>query len=294
MKRLRLNPTALMVISMGVFGTISVFVRRIALPSGEIAFFRALLATVLVGGFLLVTGKRPTAGKGKRTILLLLLSGFAMGINWILLFEAYKYTTVSSATLAYYFAPVIVTVLCPIFFRERLSGMQILCFTMSTVGLVLITGVGGTGENDVVGILLGLAAACFYATVVLLNKCIKDVEGIHRTFFQFLSATVTLLPYVLFTGGFHLSALDAGGWGALFTVGILHTGVTYCLYFSALRGLPGQNAAILSYIDPLVAVLISVFWLGEGITPLEIVGGVMILGFSLLNELSMRRRVPKQ
>ena len=291
---MKFSPSALMVISMSVFGTISVFVREVALPSGEIAFFRALFATLLVGGFLLVTGKRPNAGKGKRTLLLLLLSGFAMGINWILLFEAYKYTTVSSATLAYYFAPVIVTVLCPIFFREKMSPLQILCFVFSTVGLVLITGVGGTGQNDLVGILLGLAAACFYATVVLLNKCIKEVEGIHRTFFQFLAATATLLPYVLLTGGFHLSALDAGGWGALLTVGLLHTGVTYCLYFSALRGLSGQNAAILSYIDPLVAVLLSVFWLGEGITPLEIVGGVMILGFSLLTEIAPRKRAPKE
>lgn len=279
-----------MVLSMAVFGTIAVFVRRIPLSSGEIAFFRAVLAMVLIGGYLLVTRQKLEIRKLKRELPLLLLSGVAMGINWILLFEAYKYTTVSAATLSYYFAPVIVTAVCPFLFRERMSGLQIVCFVMSTVGLVLITGVGGVGGSDLIGIALGLAAACFYATVVLLNKFIKGIDGIRRTFLQFCAAAVTLFPYVLFSGGFAVGSLDGIGLGALLTVGLIHTGITYCLYFSSLRDLPGQKAAILSYIDPLVAVLISVFVLGEGISLPQIIGGILILVFSLLNEFVPKKR----
>ena len=126
----------------------------------------------------------------------------------------------------------------------------------------------------VFGILFGLGAACLYATVVLVNKFIKNVEGIHRTFVQFVGAAVVLLPYVLLTEGIHLGALDASGWVNLVIVGVVHTGVTYCLYFSALKDLPGQKAAILSYIDPLVAVLVSVTVLGETMTLLQAAGGV--------------------
>lgn len=109
-----------------------------------------------------------------------------MGVNWILLFEAYRYTSVSVATLSYYFAPVIVTLVCPILFHEKLTGKKFLCFVMSTLGLVLITGIGDTrGSDDLKGILFGLGAAVFYATVILLNKSIHQVEGIHRTFCSF-------------------------------------------------------------------------------------------------------------
>ena len=227
----------------------------------------------------------------RREIPFLLASGVAMGINWILLFEAYKYTTVSVATLSYYFAPVIVTAVCPFLFREKLTARQILCFAMSTLGLVLITGIGDAGGgNHAVGILFGLGAACFYATVVLLNKFIKNVEGIHRTFLQFLSAIAVLIPYVLLTGGVTLGTLDGKGWVNLLIVGLIHTGITYCMYFSSLRELPGQKAAILSYIDPLVAVVISVLVLKEAISPLQILGGLLILGFTLWNEIAPAKK----
>ena len=273
--------------SMTIFGTLGIFVRNISVSSGELALYRAVLAALLIGLFLLVTRQRIGFGNIRKELPLLLVSGMAMGINWILLFEAYKYTTVSVATLSYYFAPVIVTAVCPILFREKLAPKQILCFLMSTLGLVLITGLGGTGTGtDLTGILFGLGAACFYATVVLLNKFIRNVEGIHRTFLQFLAAIVVLVPYVAMTGGSTLGSLDGVGWANLLVVGLIHTGVTYCMYFSSLKELPGQKAAILSYIDPLVAVLVSVTVLGEPMTLWQLAGGLLILGFTLWNEIA--------
>ena len=159
---------------------------------------------------------------------------------------------------------------------------------MSTLGIVLITGLGdlSSGNQHLRGILFGLGAACLYATVVLLNKFIKKVEGIHRTFLQFLAAILVLIPYVGLTSGVTLANLDNKGWICLLVVGLVHTGVTYCLYFSALKELPGQKAAILSYIDPLVAVLVSVLILGERLGTMQAIGGVLILGFTLWNELT--------
>ncbi len=277
---------------MTIFGTLGLFVRNIPLPSGEIALYRAVLAATLIGLFLLVTKQKIPFSKIKKEIPLLILSGVAMGFNWILLFEAYKYTTVSVATLSYYFAPVIVTIACPILFKEKMGAKQWICFLMSTLGIVLITGIGdlSQGSSHLKGIAFGLGAASLYATVILVNKFIKNVEGIHRTFLQFLAAIAVLVPYVLLTDGVNLKTLNGKGWAFLLVIGLIHTGITYCLYFSSLKELPGQKAAILSYIDPLVAVLISVVVLHENMTVMQIVGGLLILGFTLWNEISPKNK----
>lgn len=280
--------TWMLVTAMLIFGTLGLFVRNVPVSSGELALYRAILATGMIGMFLLITRQPVPFAAIKKEVPLLLLSGAAMGFNWILLFEAYRYTTVSAATLSYYFAPVIVTVISPFLFREKLSLRQILCFVMSTVGIVMITATGdlSAGSNNLVGIAFGLGAAVLYATVILLNKFIKGVAGLHRTFLQFLAAIAVLIPYVAFSGAFSLGALDGMGWLNLLILGLVHTGVAYCLYFPALKDLPGQRAAILSYLDPLVAVLLSVTVLGEGMTTWQAVGGVLILGFTLWDALA--------
>lgn len=272
--------------AMVIFGTLGVFTRNIGVTSGELALYRAVLASVLIGFYLVFIKKSGLNLKNAgRELPLLLASGIAMGINWILLFQAYRYTTISAATLSYYFVPVIVTVASPLLFHERLTAKQIICFVMSTLGLVLIIGTGGGEETaGITGILFGLGAAVFYAAVILLNKFIKNVAGIQRTILQMLAAVVTLLPYVAVSSGFNLNLLDGTGWACLLTVGLFHTGITYCLYFSALKDLTGQEAAILSYIDPLVAVIISVLLLGEPMTLMQLIGGALILGFTLWNE----------
>lgn len=288
MKKARL----MLISSMAIFGTIGAFVRNIPVSSGELALYRAVLASVLIGMYLLLTRQKIPFGNIKKELPLLLISGVAMGFNWILLFQAYKYTTISVATLSYYFAPVLVTAACPFLFKEKLTGKQILCFIMSTAGIVLITGVGdfSSGNSNIIGILFGLSAAVLYASVVLINKFIRNVDGIHRTFLQFIAAVIVLTPYVLSTSGVSLHNMKPLGWVSLLIVGLIHTGITYCMYFTALKDVPGQKAAILSYIDPLVAVFISVTLLNEPMTLWQVIGGLMILGFTLWNELTPQNK----
>lgn len=281
----------MLIASMAIFGTIGLMVRNIPVSSGELALYRAVMAAVLIGMYLLITKQKIPFGSIKKELPLLLISGCAMGFNWILLFQAYQYTTVSVATLSYYFAPLIVTLACPILFKEKLGIKQWICFGMSTLGIVLITGIGdvSAGSNHFLGIAFGLGAACLYATVILINKFIRQVEGIHRTFLQFVAAVMVLLPYVLCTSGIHLQVLSGSGWVCLVLVGLVHSCIAYCLYFSSLKELPGQKAAILSYIDPLVAVALSVTVLGEPMGLWQIIGGVLILGFTLYNEISPKK-----
>lgn len=289
------NPQAKLALSMFIFGTIPLFVRNIAVSSAELALYRAILAVILIGFVLLITKQKiEISGFGKE-IPLLIVSGVAVGLNWILLFEAYKYTTVSVATLSYYFAPVIVTAVCPFLFKEKFTAKQIVCFVLSTLGLVMITGVGNfNGGRELIGVAFGLGAAVLYAAAVILNKFIRNVGGIQRTFLQFVSAIIVLGPYVLFTDGVTLRSLDAKGWVNLFIVGFIHTGITYCLYFSSLKELSGQKAAILSYIDPLVAVMISVTVLGESMTLIQVIGGALILGFTMVDSFSFDKNKNKK
>lgn len=279
-----------LVFSMSIFGTLALFVRNIPLNSGELALYRAILAAALILVYLLVTRQPMDTQLIKKALPLLLLSGAAMGVNWILLFQAYRYTTVSVATLSYYFAPVIVTILSPILYHERITPRQLLCFIMSTVGLILIISGNGLqgGSANITGILFGLGAACFYAVVILLNKYIHGISGIHRTLMQFFAAIIVLIPYIACTGGTHLDSLNITGWLCLLIVGLFHTGITYCLYFSAISQLPGQEIAILSYMDPLVSIIVSVVILHEPMTFLQLIGGILILGFTLWNERSIK------
>lgn len=277
----------MLIVAMAVFGTLAPFVRNIPITSAELALFRAVLAAALIGVFLLVTKRSIPVRTLKKELLLLMCSGTAMAANWILLFEAYKYTTVAIATLSYYFAPVLVTAASAVLFREKLGKKQIICFIMSTLGLVIVTGITdlGSGSNNAVGILFGLGAAVLYAVCILLNKAIKGVGGIERTFLQFLAAIAVMVPYVSLSGGVSLAQMDGLGWVCLLVVGLVHTGITYCLYFTAVDKMSGQKVAILSYIDPLVAVIIGVAVLGEPLTLPQLIGGSMILGFTLWNEL---------
>lgn len=278
--------------AMVIFGTLGPFVRQIDLSSGVLALLRALMAVGVIGAFLIARRKKLCRGAVLRKSLpLLLLSGAAMGINWILLFQAYRYTTIAVATLSYYFAPVLVMLACPLLFREKLHREQVLCFVMATMGLILVIGaVPAEGDTQVLGVLYGLGAAAFYAAVILLNKGIRALPGLERTVWQFLAAIVVLIPYVALSDGLQLQRLTVSGWICLAVVGLVHTGVAYCLYFSALKELRGQETAILSYADPLTALLISVLFLGEPVTPLQLVGAALILGFTLWNEWSAARR----
>ncbi len=276
-----------MLAAMAVFGSIGAFVRAIPLPSAEIALWRAAIATVAIGAVLLARRRPLPLAQIKGELPRLLLSGTAMGLNWILLFAAYRYTSVSVATLSYYFAPSLVVLASALLFRERLTARKGVCFLLATGGMALVIGTQGrsAGANDRLGIALGLGAAVLYAAVILLNKGIRSVSGVDRTLVQFAAAILVLAPYQLLSGGFHLGALDPAGWAALLAVGLVHTGAAYCLYFSALKELPGQTAALLSYLDPLVAVGVSALWLGEAIGPWQLVGGAVVLGCSLFSEL---------
>ncbi len=277
------------IFSMITFGTIAIFVKNIPLSTGEISLFRAIIGLFVILIYQLFSGRRAIFLEVRKELPILFLSGMAMGFQWLLLFQAYRYTTVSLATLSYYFAPVLLIILSSLFLKEKLTRKQIICFLMATLGLVMIIGSDGAGASNstTIGILYGLGAAVLYATVLFLNKLIKNVTGMDRTIIQFIAAIIVLTPYVIATSGINILEINSFGLINLLILGAFHTGLIYCLFFSSIKDLKGQEAAILSYIDPLVSIIVSVALLRESIRPIQIIGGAMILGFTMVNELNI-------
>ena len=324
MKSEKNQPRSLLMLgsSMLIFGTIGIFRRYIPLSSGLLAFARGLIGTAFLCAVMLVrrvlsasaaqmktedSGReqqpqpagdrsdRFRRGAGSRPLnipvqifILLIISGALIGINWILLFEAYNYTTVATATLCYYMEPIIVILLSPLVFREKLTIKKAACTVAALVGMFLVSGAAGEGlpqGNALRGILYGLGAAVLYAAVVIMNKKIRDIDPYIKTILQLGSAAVCLLPYLIGAGLFTGVSLDGNSILMLLIVGLVHTGIAYTLYFGSTDGLRAQTIALFSYIDPVSALLLSMIFLHEPMTAAGICGAVLVLGAALVSEL---------
>ncbi|MBO4902091.1 MAG: EamA family transporter [Lachnospiraceae bacterium] len=274
--------------SMLIFGTVGVLRRYIPLSSALLAFSRGILGGLFLLVFALIRKKEAWEKIPTGVFVRLLITGAMIGINWILLFEAYNHTTVAVATLCYYMEPTIVMLLSPLIFRERLTGKKALCAAVSIIGMVLVSGVigdGGAQAGNLRGIALGLGAAFFYSGVVIMNKKTPGIDPFRRTTVLLLSAGLVMLPYLLLTDGFRGEGANAVSVLLLLVLGIVHTGIAYAMYFGSMDGLNVQTIAVFSYIDPVSALLFSALLLREPLSITGIIGAVLIIGSAIFSEL---------
>jgi RarD protein len=286
----------MLVSSMVIFGTVGIFRAWIPLPSGLLAFSRGVIGALVLSVPAVVQRKKTEGGNVKKRLPLLLISGAMIGVNWILLFEAYRYTSVSTATLCYYMAPVFVIAASPLVLREKLTAKKALCLLCAVAGMLLVSGVLGESEGrpSAKGVFFGLGAAALYAGVILINKRLTDVPATVRTPVQIGAAALAALPYVLLTDGMDYSTLDIKSLLLLLFMGAVHTGAAYLLYFAAIPDLSAQTAAIFSYIDPVTALLLSAVLLHENIGVSGAVGAALILGAALFSEIEIKIKKNKK
>lgn len=289
------NQSKLMMIgAMTIFGTIGIFRKYIPLPSSTLALARGVIGTLFLLMLVLVIKKQKLSAEAiKRNLVCLVVSGALIGFNWILLFEAYQYTTVAIATLCYYMAPVIVIVVSPFLFKEKLTPLKAICVLVALIGMVFVSGIpqsGFGGISELKGILLGLGAALLYAIVVILNQYIRDINAYDKTIMQLGTAAIAILPYTLLTEPLSGISFTPFAVLMLFVVGIVHTGIAYTLYFGSMSGLKTQTIALFSYIDPVVAIILSAVILHENIGLYGIIGAVLVLGSTLVSELAGEKK----
>ena len=273
--------------SMAIFGTVGIFVRMIPMSSTAIAFFRGLVGLIFLLCVMVLTKKPPSLGDIRKNAWVLLLSGAAMGFNWILLFEAYRYTTVATATVCYYLAPAFVLLASPLL-GERLTAKKLICAAVALAGMVCVSGVLSVKQQtgtDLLGVAAGVGAAVLYATVMLLNKKLPPMAAYDKTSVQLGAASLVILPYMLLTEGIPQLPTETEGIVCLLVVCVIHTGFAYAMYFGAMSHVNAQTVAIFSYLDPVIAILLSALLLREPMDMFGVIGSVLILGSALYSEL---------
>ena len=284
-----------LILSMFIFGTIGIFRKYVPLSSGLLAISRGYIGALFLIFLIVVIKKNKISFKAiKNNLFLLCLSGVFIGINWILLFESYQYTSVATATLCYYMAPVFVIVASPFLFKEKITLKKVICVIVALVGMVLVSGIietGFTGIGELKGILLGLGAAAFYASVIVLNKKIENVPIYDKTTVQLASAATVLVPYSIFVEDNSSVEITPIVIIMLLVVGVVHTGFTYALYFGTIEKLNTQTVALFSYIDPIVAIILSAVILSEKMSIFGAIGAVLILGSTMISELTFKKKL---
>ncbi len=279
--------------SMVIFGTIGIFVNYIGLPSGFIAFVRGGIGAACLILFALISGSPISKTEIKNNFWLLVISGAAIGFNWIFLFESYKYAGISIGTVCYYMAPVFVIIASPFVLRERFTLKKLFSIILALGGLVFVSGIigGELPEGEIaVGIVFGLLAALLYASVILMNKKIKDISANNKTIVQLASAALVVLPYSLVFENVDDVSFTPLSVSLLVCVGVVHTGIAYLLYFGSLSGVTATTAAIFSYIDPALAIVLSAVILSQPMDNFAKIGAVLILLGALLSEIDIKHK----
>ena len=287
------NAKVSLILAMVIFGTIGIFRKYIPLPSGIVACARGILGVAFLLVFIKIKKIKMDRESIKKHLWILLVSGGFIGLNWVLLFESYRYTSVAVATLCYYMAPIFVMIVSPFLLKEKLTVKKVLCVIVALIGMVFVSGVLDGGISDISelkGILFGLGAAALYATVVMMNQKLGKVPTYDKTIMQLGAAAVVLIPYILFVEDLSAVVLTPLIVFMLIIVGVVHTGIAYALYFGSMNGLKAQTVALFSYIDPIVAIILSAMFLKEPMTIYSAIGAVLVLGATMISELPEKRK----
>ena len=287
------NAKVSLILAMVIFGTIGIFRKYIPLPSGIVACARGILGVAFLLVFIKIKKIKMDRESIKKHLWILLVSGGFIGLNWVLLFESYRYTSVAVATLCYYMAPIFVMIVSPFLLKEKLTVKKVLCVIVALIGMVFVSGVLDGGISDVSemkGILFGLGAAALYATVIMMNQKLREEPTYDKTIMQLGAAAVVLIPYILFVEDLSAVVLTPLIVFMLIIVGVVHTGIAYALYFGSMNGLKAQTVALFSYIDPIVAIILSAMFLKEPMTIYSAIGAVLVLGATMISELPEKRK----
>lgn len=276
------------VVSMIIFGSVGIFAKLIALPAGEIAVVMSGIGSIFLAILLLVVRPFWLWISLRKNAFVLFFSGICLSGNWIFLFSAYQKTTIANAALSYYTAPIFVLLLSPLVNKEPLTRKKMLTVVFSFLGLVLIVFAGHHEHvGHWLGILDGFVAAIFYAALTLSHRFVVELDYLLDTFLQMMVATLILGLYLYLSGSWQGFVFWGKTGFLLILLGLMQTGLGFYLFFAGLRGLSSQTSAVLSYIDPLTSLGVSVFVFGQPIDLLQMAGAVLLLGSTFLSEVSL-------
>ncbi|PAV28625.1 EamA family transporter [Virgibacillus profundi] len=272
-----------------LFGSNGIVASYILLNSYEIVYLRTLIGSIFLIIVFALSKQKVQFWKNKSHFLFLVISGVAMGVSWILLYEAFAQIGVSIATLAYYCGPVIVMVLSPFIFKEKMTGGKLLGFLAVIIGMLFVNGQALSQEGTSWGLIFGILSAFMYAIMVIFNKKAKSITGLENAMCQLTMSFITVAIFIGLKQGFSVN-ITQGNLIPVLLLGIVCTGMGCYFYFSSIGGLPVQTVSILGYLEPFSALIFSAAILGEKLSLVQIVGAVLILGGAAIGELYRSRK----
>ncbi len=271
------------------FGTLSIFVRNISRSTAVIVSYRAWIAVIFLVCYMAVKGMRPDWKEIRINIVPLLVTGLSTSAGLFLLFNSYRYTSVAVATLVYFLAPVILSVLAALILKEHFGRRKRIALFAALCGMLLVSGVIHSGlpqGREMIGILNAFFGAFTYALYMLYSKLFKPMDKYVRTACQLLITAVSMTVYTLVTEGISsFSGLNGKEIILLLCLGIFLTGAAYVIFFEAMSHIPSSSVSILSYADPTVAVFVSALFFREPIDIFVVLGAVLIIGAAIFSEL---------
>lgn len=266
-----------------LFGSNGVVASYITLSSYEIVLLRSVLGGAALAALYFLAGHQLTVLQYRKDTLYIALSGVAMALDWLLLFEAYQQIGVSLGMLINYCGPVIVVALSVVLFKERMTRPKVAALMMALLGVFFISGQAAAEGVNGWGLLCAGLSALAYAAMVIFNKLSKEITGMENAVLQLFFAAVTVAVFVGCKQGFYME-IAREDWLPILWISLLNTGGGCYYYFSSIGKLPVQTVAICGYIKPLSAVLFSVAFLHERLLSLQMVGAVLIVGGALSGE----------
>jgi len=276
------------ILALLLFGLNGIVASYIRLSSYEIVLTRTLIGSLFLVSVFIMTQQKPHFRENKTHFFYLVISGIAMGISWMLLYEAYRQIGVSIATLAYYCGPVIIMILSPIIFKEKLTWAKVFGFLAVLIGMAFINMQALSDGKTMLGLIYGIMSAVMYAAMVIFNKKAKSITGLENAMWQLIASFLTVAVFLIIRQGFNIT-ITPGSIIPILVLGIVNTGIGCYFYFSSIGGLPVQTVAIFGYLEPLSAVLFSVMFLGEAMGVVQIIGAILILGGAAFGELYRRK-----
>lgn len=272
-----------------LFGLNGIVASQISMTSYEIVFLRTLIGSVFLGVLFLLTKEKLTIKKHPRDLVFIVVSGIAMGTSWMFLYEAYQQIGVSLSSLLYYCGPVIVMILSPLIFKEKLTLPKIIGFVIVLAGVFLVNGKAAISGGNSWGLFCGGMSALMYFMMVTFNKQSKNITGMENSLIQTTISFLTVAVFVGFKQHFVMS-IPAEDWIWILILGLVNTGLGCYLYFSPLAKLPVQTVAVCGYLEPLSAVVFAALILGETMTLFQILGAVGIIGGAMIGELLGKKK----
>ncbi|BDB22835.1 DMT family transporter [Cupriavidus sp. P-10] len=270
-----------MVAAMVLSGTIGWFVVTSGQPPLDVVFFRCIFGGAALLGTL--TLQRGWVRMSRAQLGWLALGGVTLVLNWLALFSAYAHSGIAIATVVYHTQPFFLLLLTSAMQREPFPFARLPWLVLAFAGVMLITGLehGTTGTAMLAGIGLALMGALLYAVTTMATRRLQAIPPGQIAGLQMVLGVLMLAPLA------HpaIGTYGTGTWAALLALGLVHTGIMYTLLYGAFQRLSVVSIATLSFVYPLVAIVIDVMVFGVVLGPLQVAGMLLVLLGVVANQL---------